>query len=138
MDIWSIGILLYEMVTTKTPFASKTSKSVLNNILQKNIQFSSKKFEVVSEDCTNFIESCLKKEKNLRLGAKSMEELRSHPWFKNYSSANWNAIDRKVYPVPYKPEKKPADMQILQAKKEELELPPAENDYELDTIFETY
>lgn len=138
VDIWSIGILLYEMVTTKTPFASNTSKSVLNNILQKNIQFSSKKFEVVSEDCTNFIESCLKKEKNLRLGAKSMEELRSHPWFKNYSSANWNAIDRKVYPVPYKPEKKPADMQILQAKKEELELPPAENDYELDTIFETY
>ena len=79
VDTWSIGILVYEMITTSTPFAAKSSKSVLSNILQKKIQFSSKKFEKVSPDCIDFIEACLKKEKNLRLGAKSMDELRSHP-----------------------------------------------------------
>lgn len=138
VDTWSIGILVYEMITTSTPFAAKSSKSVLSNILQKKIQFSSKKFEKVSPDCIDFIEACLKKEKNHRLGAKSMDELRSHPWFKSYTNANWNAIDRKVFPAPYKPTKKPADMQILDAKAEELEAPPAENDYELDTLFESY
>ena len=136
VDIWSIGILLYEMISTVTPFSAKSSKGVLSNILQKNLQFSSKKFANISEECKDFIESCLKKDKNMRLGSKSLNELKSHAWYKSYTNANWNAIDRKVFPAPHIPSSKPESMQILEAKPEELNPPPSVNDYELDTIFQ--
>lgn len=138
VDIWSIGILLYEMISTVTPFSAPTSKNVLTNILQKKIQFTSKKFDGISEECIEFIEGCLKKEKTLRLGYKGVDELKGHRWFDNYTGSTWNSIDRKVFKSPYIPSKTATDMQILDAKQEELKAPPSVNDYELDTIFESY
>ena len=42
VDIWSLGILLFEIVNGSTPFVAKTSTEIMNKI--KNQEISSKYF----------------------------------------------------------------------------------------------
>jgi len=39
IDIWGLGILLYEMVHGYSPFDGKTYHEILNNIMNKEISF---------------------------------------------------------------------------------------------------
>ena len=72
-DIWCLGILLFEMLTGSTPFASKGKDMML-----KNIQTAKAKFPLsMPALAKDLISKLIDKEPGKRLSAK---EIKGHPW----------------------------------------------------------
>ena len=61
VDIWSCGVILYEMIYNKKPFGHNCSqeKLIKDKIMQnaKIVEFPEKPF--ISDECKNFIKHCL-------------------------------------------------------------------------------
>jgi len=101
VDLYLLGIILYEVVTSKRLFTSEKSMETLTKMATLNIQ----KQDILSsypEDLVNFINSLLKYQPKKRLGAGSFDEVKSHSWFKGF---NWEALANGKLKAPFIPEK---------------------------------
>jgi calcium-dependent protein kinase len=65
-DIWSIGVLIYELLYGKLPWPARDRNSYLKNIKTTPIKFPVDK--IVSEDMKWFIEKCLEINEDKRIG----------------------------------------------------------------------
>lgn len=94
-DIWSLGIMIYEMLYGKTPWVGKTPQDLLKNIINYPLKFHDpqglnsyasplvkKKFTPVSAEMKDLLQKmlCLNEEKRI-----SWEELFEHDVFKQKS-----------------------------------------------------
>ena len=55
-DLWSVGLIYYELLHGHTPWPAKNEIQLINNIMSKPIVFDSS----VSEKSRDFIKGCLK------------------------------------------------------------------------------
>ena len=81
-DVWSVGVIMYQMLTGKFPFNSSGDKNNLLDNIKKN-PYNTKNLEEVeySDEVKDLIAKILVKDYNKRL---SSEECIKHPWFKKY------------------------------------------------------
>ncbi|OMJ07534.1 Ribosomal protein S6 kinase beta-2 [Smittium culicis] len=84
VDWWSLGILIYEMLTGKVPYKGKSHKQVYETILKKKIVFPN----YLSTDSSNIIRKLLKKspEQRLGFGSSGFENIKKQKFF---SGINW-------------------------------------------------
>ena len=61
IDIWSLGVITYQLLSGKTPFDGKTLEKINVNILKKKITFSESHWRNVSEQAKDFILQCLER-----------------------------------------------------------------------------
>ncbi|QDZ24888.1 cGMP-dependent protein kinase [Chloropicon primus] len=139
VDIWGLGVLVYEMIAGRTPFRmipNSSNKVVMKNIVNKKVSYTGEAFGKVTKECIDFIKNCLKKEQLFRLGSKDVNEMKEHPWFADFGQHGWNALERKLIKPPFIPQDTDPDkIKVKSAKAKELTIPPVVQDYELDTIF---
>ena len=85
VDWWTLGILLYELRTGRTPFLHKTTHQTTKLIRSGKIIFPDPvKHKIdMSEDMKDIITQLLQKEPTKRLGHNSKKEVMKHPWFKD-------------------------------------------------------
>ena len=78
VDIWSIGVITYMLLSGRNPFPGKDKKEVKFLIATKDIDLSKKSyFNSVSPQAKDFIMCCLNRTIEQRYSAK---QLLKHPW----------------------------------------------------------
>jgi serine/threonine protein kinase len=78
-DLWSIGIIMYEMLVGSTPYKAKNIVNLVKNIKERDVIIP--KNIKISSLGKHLLFSLLEKEPSKRL---SWAELFNHPWFDNY------------------------------------------------------
>ena len=85
VDYFAIGVIGYECMFGKRPYFGKTRKDIRNHILSKQVQI--KRHEIPkgwSIEAADFINKTLQRKPINRLGLNGPEEVKAHPWFKDY------------------------------------------------------
>lgn len=74
-DVWSVGVILYEMLHGKAPWACSNEKQLIEEINKNNIYL----LKSLSEDLKDFIRKCLTTDESRRMSHKDMA---THPFAK--------------------------------------------------------
>ena len=100
VDLWALGVLIYEMVTGLPPFSDEDTpdKQIYDNIT--NLRYQTPRGATVS--CNSLIKVLLVKTPSKRLGCgrAGLLELKRHAWF---GGLDWKALIRKEIPAPVVP-----------------------------------
>ncbi|KAK9080298.1 hypothetical protein SSX86_000056 [Deinandra increscens subsp. villosa] len=97
-DWWSVGIILFELITGTPPFNSDHPERIFYNILNVKIPWPSIPNEM-SYEAQDMINRFLIHDPNQRLGVHGSSEVKAHPFFKG---VNWDTLSmQKVAFVPH-------------------------------------
>ncbi|KAF9434142.1 AGC protein kinase Gad8 [Entomortierella beljakovae] len=96
VDWWTLGVLLYEMLTGLPPFYDENIHEMYRKILQDELRFPSE----VSADARSLLSALLTRDPNQRLGNNGSSAIKQHPFFKPISFSHLMA--KKIQP-PFKP-----------------------------------
>ncbi|GAN11216.1 pkinase-domain-containing protein [Mucor ambiguus] len=96
VDWWTLGVLLYEMMTGLPPFYDENTNEMYRKILQDELRFP----DDMTEDARSLLRGLLTRDPNKRLGNNGSEEIKNHAFF---SSIDWKKLNQKKLQPPYKP-----------------------------------
>jgi len=127
VDWWSVGILLYEMLTGRSPFYSPNRHEMYLNVIKGPLNFP----PFISVDAQSLLRDLLHRKPEQRLGSSQygVTEIKTHPFFRNIK---WNLVERKEVRPPFRPIPKEED-QGIDVDIQELDSPPQE-DYSLNSV----
>eukprot|EP00599_Poterioochromonas_sp_BG-1_P009916 CAMPEP_0173144130 /NCGR_PEP_ID=MMETSP1105-20130129/7054_1 /TAXON_ID=2985 /ORGANISM="Ochromonas sp., Strain BG-1" /LENGTH=501 /DNA_ID=CAMNT_0014057761 /DNA_START=704 /DNA_END=2209 /DNA_ORIENTATION=+ len=98
VDWWSLGALLYEMITGLPPFYSRNRETMFEKIMKAELTFPN----TVGEIPKNLLSRLLVRDPKQRLGSgdRDAQELKEHPFF---SDVNWTALATGKMTPPWVP-----------------------------------
>jgi len=101
IDWWSVGTLIYEMLTGLPPFYTDNEENMYHKIMTADIDFSKPLFTPEAQD---IIRKFLDRDPVNRL--QDSLEIKAHPWFR---SIDWVKLEKLEIPPPFVPLVKSAD-----------------------------
>ncbi|CAN3355498.1 serine/threonine-protein kinase Ypk1p [Diutina catenulata] len=95
VDWWTLGTLLYEMLTGLPPFYDENVKTMYNKILNDPLKFPP---ALERTDAKDLLTKLLQKDPKMRLS--DAADIKAHPFFKDI---DWHKLLSKSYLPPFKP-----------------------------------
>ena len=95
VDFWSMGIVLFELVTGHTPFETPGHTPYMTYRRACAGRFTVPDY--VSETCESLLRALLTPDPALRLGAGGCEQVMRHPWF---APLDWASLREREVPAP--------------------------------------
>jgi len=100
IDWWSVGTLIFEMLTGLPPFYSQNEEQMYEKILKMDINYPS----YLSAEVVDLIKKFLNRDPITRL--QELEHIKQHPWFK---TVHWEKLEAREIPAPFVPNVKSPD-----------------------------
>eukprot|EP00873_Tetraselmis_striata_P028213 jgi/Tetstr1/448477/TSEL_035745.t1 len=82
-DVWSAGVVVFELLSGKAPFKSRNVEKMLQQILASQPSFAALSWELVSDEAKDFVERVMHKDPARRLTAKAALK---HAWLAGIDS----------------------------------------------------
>lgn len=108
VDWWTLGVLLYEMMTGLPPFYDENVNTMYQRILHDPLKFPEERNgsgnghgEGMTPEAKSIMQGLLQREPTKRLGAGGSEEIKRHPFFARW--IDWNKLVQKQITPPFKP-----------------------------------
>ncbi|KAH7405522.1 hypothetical protein KP509_15G073900 [Ceratopteris richardii] len=98
-DWWSVGILLFEMLTGQPPFTHNNRQKLQQKVVKDKVKLPS----YLTSEAHSILKGLLQKDASKRLGsgARGSDEIMEHKWFK---SINWKKLDAREIVPKFRPE----------------------------------
>lgn len=98
-DWWSIGILLYEMLTGQPPYTHANRKKLQEKIINEKLKLPPR----LTSEAHSLLRGLLQKDPLKRLGSgpKGAEEIKSHKWFR---TINWKKLETREHDPKFRPD----------------------------------
>ena len=98
VDIWTLGILIYEMLASMPPFYDRDATNIYRKIVRTNPSYPA----YFSSAAKDLIKRLLRKRPTERIGCTvgGIKTLKTHPWFKGF---DWQKLQKQQMKSPYKP-----------------------------------
>lgn len=98
VDWWTLGVLLYEMLTGLPPFYDENTNEMYRKILQDPLVFPGP--EIVPAAAKDLLQRLLDRNPERRLGANGAAEIKAHHFFANI---DWRKLLQRKYEPSFKP-----------------------------------
>eukprot|EP00171_Calliarthron_tuberculosum_P018605 IDg18605t1 len=86
VDWWTLGILIYEMLTGTTPFKGNGTNDTFDKIVKSDVKWPED--IQVSQDCKSLVKKLLRRDPGKRLGSENgASDIKSSRWFKDFNFA---------------------------------------------------
>lgn len=125
-DYWSLGILIFELLSKRTPFRAKDDLAIYEGILRgiHSVQFPYK----ISRKAESLIKALCRQDPSERIGYQKagINDIRKHRWFQGF---DWEGLLAQKVVAPHVPDiKNPFDVSNFERiKEEDLSKIPDEN-----------
>jgi serum/glucocorticoid-regulated kinase 2 len=98
VDWWTLGVLLYEMLTGLPPFYDENTNEMYRKILSEPLHFPGP--EIVPPSAKDLLTKLLNRKPDQRLGVNGASEIKAHPFF---HSIDWRKLLQRKYEPTFKP-----------------------------------
>uniref|UniRef100_A0A665XBU6 Ribosomal protein S6 kinase n=1 Tax=Echeneis naucrates TaxID=173247 RepID=A0A665XBU6_ECHNA len=105
VDWWSLGILMFELLTGASPFTLEGERNSQSEVSKRILRCDPPFPSMIGPTAQDLLKKLLVKDPHKRLGSgpRGAEDIKAHSFFKGL---NWAELAQKKVPSPFKPELK--------------------------------
>lgn len=97
-DFFSLGVMLYEIVTGNRPYLATDNEGMKKEFETKNVTLEYTDNSKYSKEFCDFVTSLIEKDMTKRLGKGGVDEIKWHPWLNGFE---WKHLHYKTMRSPF-------------------------------------